>query len=808
MSEIELHRGTPFLSNAELNRLARQQELSVVLAKARIFDQICQAVALPADREAELIQTFLQEEAISNDSELEDYLALRGWQEADLIYVATKAERLQRFQQQVFGQEVELNYLCRKLDLDQVHYTMVCVEDADEAFEWHQRLLEGEAEPDQFPAVVAVEQVGGLTTGRYGPQSISQAHHSLISRLRVGEPAQVWPPFFSDTHWVVLQLDQRLGTPLNKRVYAELLDELFETWLNRRITQLLTGEEPAPLPLNLLSQPPQTGEVVPDEPASITSQIQAIAHLLKRNQTEAARQHAEALLGQHPHNWDVLLITHRVQHRCGRHQQALAIALRLIEQNPERAEGYTRGVQAQLLLNQPEQACIIFEAGQQNCPEPDQSLLITGLNANVAAQRFNQAENLGRTLHELAPDRIDVIEPYLHALIHNKRFSSACSIALDAANRQPDNVQFVCTAAKALMRSQRLEDCRWLLYRSITSQHKHNDLRQIAAELYHVESQLRQQRDPKKRTTGCDVLCIAANDAPNIHEFIHHHIYLGFKNIFIGINNSQDQTPAILEKIRAKYPQVHIIDVNPAANPFMQWGCYHRLYDTALDQSDSKYCLVIDIDEAWISDPFPQGIDTFLDRHAPFDAFSFHRLEAFDDVPLDTPLSRDATYRFSPWVKSLFRYDIPLSRIGLHGPILNGCEQDLTVRLGDCTNANTKETLHGVEVLGLPPDTSASTPNKPDQAWVIHWANRSETEDAPSQISANGNRDGRENRDNDEPETTAYVQQLIGDQQLEAYRNSLKLFIDNCQIEGLIREARTPFTPNAITNTLPDRLKD
>ena len=40
MSEIELHRGTPFLNSEELNRLARQQELSVVIAKAKIFDQI------------------------------------------------------------------------------------------------------------------------------------------------------------------------------------------------------------------------------------------------------------------------------------------------------------------------------------------------------------------------------------------------------------------------------------------------------------------------------------------------------------------------------------------------------------------------------------------------------------------------------------------------------------------------------------------------------------------------------------------------------------------------------------------------
>ena len=89
-----------------------------------------------------------------------------------------------------------------------------------------------------------------------------------------------------------------------------------------------------------------------DQPA----RSKRLHNLLQSNQTEAARQHAEALLAQHPDNWDVLLIAHRAQRRCGRHQQALAIALRLIEQNPGRADGYARGAQDRLLLNQPQQA--------------------------------------------------------------------------------------------------------------------------------------------------------------------------------------------------------------------------------------------------------------------------------------------------------------------------------------------------------------------------------------------------------------------------------------------------------------------
>ena len=150
MSKVELHSGTPFLSGEELNRIARQQELSVVIAKAKIFDQICQGVTLPEEIEYELIKSYLQKELIDDDSELEDYLTMRGWDEADLIYIATKGERLRYFQEQVFSQEVELNYLGRKIDIDQVSYTLICTTDADEAFELHQRLQENEAKPEEI----------------------------------------------------------------------------------------------------------------------------------------------------------------------------------------------------------------------------------------------------------------------------------------------------------------------------------------------------------------------------------------------------------------------------------------------------------------------------------------------------------------------------------------------------------------------------------------------------------------------------------------------------------------------------------
>ena len=292
MSEIELHRGTPFLKSEDLNRLARQQELSVVIAQAKIYDQICKEVELNDEIEAELIQSFLQKESIGDDSELEDYLDLRGWQEDDLIYVATKAERLRQFQKQVFSQEVELNYLSRKIDLDQVSYTLICNQDIDEAFEWHQRLLEGEADFFHLQNIACTQKFEHIVSGSYGPHPISLAHKDLIARLRVGQPGQLWPPFYCDSSYIVLRLEQRSGTPLNKSIYAELLEELFEKWLNERISQMLTGNQPPDLPLNLLSKPQKNhqeiniDELTKNKTNHDNNKVEDNTHLPQRNQIE------------------------------------------------------------------------------------------------------------------------------------------------------------------------------------------------------------------------------------------------------------------------------------------------------------------------------------------------------------------------------------------------------------------------------------------------------------------------------------------------------------------------------------------
>ena len=253
MTEIELHPGHPFCTAETLNRIARQQGLCLAMAQAAVFDEICQAVPLPQAIERNLLNAFRRQEDLEADADLEQFLTAKGWQRDDLLYFASKAERLQRFQRLMFADEVELRFLSHKADLDQIHYSLIRLSDGDLAFELHQRLLENE---DSFEELAARYSEGDErdSGGRIGPVSLRQAHPVLVEKLRISQPGQLWAPFFLVNIWVILRLDHWQGSRLDDSTRQILLDDLFSDWIQKRVEQLLRGEEPPPLPPHVLTQ--------------------------------------------------------------------------------------------------------------------------------------------------------------------------------------------------------------------------------------------------------------------------------------------------------------------------------------------------------------------------------------------------------------------------------------------------------------------------------------------------------------------------------------------------------------------------
>lgn len=248
---IELHPGTPWATCSELNRLLRQQGLCLAVAEAAIFDQICQAITLPPEEEQRLAELYLSNHGVDREPERQAWLQRKGWAEADLLYFASKRQRLELFKQRVFDQEVEIRFLERKLDLDQVTYSLLRVEDQLLAEELYLRLADDGAD---WAELAATHSQGPErdTGGRIGPVPLTQAHPAVSERLRTSTIGEVIGPFWLVNIWVLLRLESWNPAPLDELMRQQLRDELFEQWLEEGSLRLLAGEPARPLPQHLL----------------------------------------------------------------------------------------------------------------------------------------------------------------------------------------------------------------------------------------------------------------------------------------------------------------------------------------------------------------------------------------------------------------------------------------------------------------------------------------------------------------------------------------------------------------------------
>ena len=146
---------------------------------------------------------------------------------------------------------VAFAFLERKLDLDQISYSLIRVSDGDPAFELHQRLQEGEASFEELASEYS-EGSEKDSQGRIGPLPRNLAHPAVVNKLRTSNEGQLWPPFFLKNIWLILRLDQWQGARLNDATREQMLEQLFDEWVDARVEQRLAGDTPSPLPLHAL----------------------------------------------------------------------------------------------------------------------------------------------------------------------------------------------------------------------------------------------------------------------------------------------------------------------------------------------------------------------------------------------------------------------------------------------------------------------------------------------------------------------------------------------------------------------------
>ncbi len=341
---------------------------------------------------------------------------------------------------------------------------------------------------------------------------------------------------------------------------------------------------------------------------------------------------------------------------------------------------------------------------------------------------------------------------------------------------------------------------------SYTSEQEQIAIRQAR----NLKSQDRLRRRPQSKPNSCDVIAIASNEGPYIAEFIHHYLFLGFNNIYIGLNNDHSGTTGpIVNAISRHYPQVHLINTDQDHQQGLQRGSYTRLYEVASQTSDASHCMVVDVDEAWVAVPFPTSIQTFLTAHPKADVISSNWLHCHGANLFDNPLDLSNTrLRLTDQFKSLFRYGIAVTDLGAHVPWVLA-EPEIQHTSSDARPVKSKP-VNGLRRLSKR-GIKASI-HKANTSWVIHRHTRSELEYAAKLLHPDVNKKAipfKPNRKGyllpkESQESRQLATKLLGPthQPPQAYIDSFEAFIDRCSIRDLIKTARAEIGEEPIKNRI------
>jgi parvulin-like peptidyl-prolyl isomerase len=216
--------------------LLAQKQMIMPLAKEIILEKaIADIECTPEEKSKAEQQFFLQAQLNPQQPEqLQQWLAKNYLTKEQLQEKILRAIKLERYKEQVWGDQLESYYLSKKDQLDKIIYSLIRTKSPGEAQELYFRISEGEAEFSQ----IAKEYSQGTeaqTGGLVGPVELSVPHPDIVNKLRYSQPGQLIPPVRIGEWIVILRLEKYLTSSLDINLRKRLLDELFNQWLNEQL---------------------------------------------------------------------------------------------------------------------------------------------------------------------------------------------------------------------------------------------------------------------------------------------------------------------------------------------------------------------------------------------------------------------------------------------------------------------------------------------------------------------------------------------------------------------------------------------
>jgi hypothetical protein len=160
---------------------------------------------------------------------------------------------------------------------------------------------------------------------------------------------------------------------------------------------------------------------------------------------------------------------------------------------------------------------------------------------------------------------------------------------------------------------------------------------------------------------------IARDEAAYLPEWIFHHLAFGFDEIEIYINNTSDNSLAILANITKHYPVVvtNADQLFQRSNNDFQLLAYQALTDQAISDGFT-HIMFLDIDEFWTPADFKTDVKQALVKFNYPQALSLNWFIHCDEGKFASCYREQLIIRPDTHVKTLFQLDTPWDKVEIH----------------------------------------------------------------------------------------------------------------------------------------------
>lgn len=216
-------------------RLARYQMLPQLI-KESIIDEAIKSIECTPEEIAGACQIFQHQNQLYTAAQKQAWADSHGMTPEDLVEVATRKLKIEKFKIERWGNAMKCYFLKRKAQLDKVSFSIIRITDKNLAQEIYFR-VQNQEQPFAELARQYSEGAEAAAGGVVAPIELEFLPPAIAQLLQNRQPSELLPPMTINGKVVIIKINSVIPATLDVMTQQRLINEQFQAWLQQQIKE-------------------------------------------------------------------------------------------------------------------------------------------------------------------------------------------------------------------------------------------------------------------------------------------------------------------------------------------------------------------------------------------------------------------------------------------------------------------------------------------------------------------------------------------------------------------------------------------